>query len=120
MSVWQEVETGAGTATVARVLAERINEGAVENEKVKPRNLEAKVREVEGKVKIRNPNFKDSDQPPPAEETGSREMEHGLPCGGSGFFIIQGRAAGIGKIANNTGCHSIVMYMLKKFVADIF
>jgi len=49
-----EVETGAGTATVTRCLADHINQNAAPNDRVSDRSLLDKVRNVEGKRKIDN------------------------------------------------------------------
>ena len=49
-----EVETGAGTATVTRVLAEQINDGAVEGDRVSGDALRFRVRYTEGKDKCGN------------------------------------------------------------------
>lgn len=46
-----EVETGAGTATVTKVLAEQLNEGAVEGDKVSGDALRFRVRNTEGRRK---------------------------------------------------------------------
>lgn len=56
-----EVETGAGTATVARVLAEKINEDAAPQDRVTPKALQERVRTREGKdIKI---SERDNNQP---------------------------------------------------------
>lgn len=49
-----EVETGAGTATVTKVLAEQLNEGAAEGDKVSAKALDSRVRYHEGKDKVGN------------------------------------------------------------------
>ena len=46
-----EVETGAGTATVTKVLAEQLNDGAVEGDKVSGDALRFRVRNTEGRRK---------------------------------------------------------------------
>ena len=49
-----EVETGAGTATVTKVLAEQINEGAAPGDVVSANALRFRVRVLEGKRKSAN------------------------------------------------------------------
>ena len=49
-----EVETGAGTATVTRVLAEQINDGAVDGDRVSGDALRFRVRNAEGQRKSAN------------------------------------------------------------------
>lgn len=56
-----EVETGAGTATVTRVLAEEINEGAADGDKVSAKALDSKVRYHEGR---KSRHFADNSQNP--------------------------------------------------------
>lgn len=59
-----EVETGAGTATVTKVLAEQLNEGAVEGDKVSAKALDSRVRYHEGKDKVGNSgNLQNPDAP---------------------------------------------------------
>jgi hypothetical protein len=53
-----EVKTGAPTATVARALAEKVNEGAVEGDKVNGKALMFRVRNHEGRRKVANGNNK--------------------------------------------------------------
>lgn len=73
-----EAQTGAGTATVTRALAEKINETAAPADRVSGRALERRVNRNEGKdVKIPNRDNKthlsDPSQPPTIEvnrETG--------------------------------------------------
>ena len=52
-----EAETGAGTATVTRIIAEHINDGAAPGDEVKGHALNERVRQKEGlnDRKIRNP-----------------------------------------------------------------
>ena len=56
-----EAQTGAGTATVTRELAERINEGAVEGDKVSSGALKQKVMRHEGLISTYRTN-KNTDQ----------------------------------------------------------
>jgi hypothetical protein len=60
-----EVQTGAGTATVTRALAARVNEGAAPGDVVSGEALKERVRQREGlnNSKIRNPDNKPNDQP---------------------------------------------------------
>ena len=59
-----EVETGAGTATVTKVLAEQLNEGAAEGDKVNGNALRVRVQHHEGKTKCRIPaNEENPDAP---------------------------------------------------------
>ncbi len=53
-----EVKTGAPIATVARALAEKVNEGAAEADKVNGKALMFRVRNHEGKRKVANGNNK--------------------------------------------------------------
>jgi len=64
-----EVQTGAGTATVTRVLAERINKTAAPGDRVSERSLVDKVRNVEGKRIIDNVNNKQQSKPPESEQS---------------------------------------------------
>jgi len=52
-----EVECGAGTATVAKVLAEKINEGAAPGDVVTAEALEKRVKRNEGKVEKDESSF---------------------------------------------------------------
>ena len=45
-----EVETGAGTATVARVIADKLNEDAAPQDRVTPRALDRRVRRVDESI----------------------------------------------------------------------
>lgn len=51
-----EVETGAGTATVTRALADNINEGAADGDRVSGKQLQFRARYHEGKDKVGNSN----------------------------------------------------------------
>jgi phage N-6-adenine-methyltransferase len=63
-----EVQTGAGTATVTRALADRINEDAAPGDRVKGENLRARVRDAEGTLKRSNvPNNPQPQEPPEPE-----------------------------------------------------
>lgn len=53
-----EAETKAGLATVARALADKVNEGAAEGDKVNGKSLMFRVRNHEGKRKVANGNNK--------------------------------------------------------------
>jgi hypothetical protein len=55
-----EVETGAGTATVTKVLAEKINEGAVEGDKVSGNALRVRVQYAEGKKSAQSEHISQS------------------------------------------------------------
>lgn len=72
-----EAQTGAGTATVTRALAERINETAAPADRVSGKRLQDRVRYNEGRDKIGNSENKthlsDLEKPPKVEvnrETG--------------------------------------------------
>ena len=65
-----EVETGAGTATVTRVLSERINETAAPADRVSGKQLQDKVRYHSGVDKIGN-----SENKPPAETEPEQPVE---------------------------------------------
>jgi hypothetical protein len=57
-----EVETGAGTATVTRILAEKINEGAAPHDRVSSNALNQRVRQAEGlKMSERQNKTQDAD-----------------------------------------------------------
>jgi len=58
-----EAQTGAGTATVTRELADRINDGAAPGDRVKGRSLLDKVRNTEGKRKVDNVNNNPAPEP---------------------------------------------------------
>lgn len=64
-----EAQTGAGTATVTRMLSEKINEGAAPADLVKGRSLLDKVRNTEGKRNIDNVKNK----PEPKREVGNTD-----------------------------------------------
>lgn len=54
-----EVETGAGTATVTRVLADRLNDGAAPGDVVYGENLRGRARDKEGTKRTIGPNSED-------------------------------------------------------------
>ncbi len=72
-----EVQTGAGTATVTRELASRVNEGAAPGDVVSGEALRSRVENKEfGRLdKCRNPTNKPEPQAPPAPTTTTNQEE---------------------------------------------
>ena len=74
-----EVKTGAGTSTVTRVLARRINEGAAEQDKVSEGALQDRVRRNEG-VKVANRQNKTPDSETASSKRAKRPNKPAPPA----------------------------------------
>jgi len=77
-----EAATGAGTATVTRILAELINETAAPADRVTGKSLQDKVRYYEGKDKIGNSENKNPGPWPTCEECGEKEAAYDVRWNG--------------------------------------
>jgi hypothetical protein len=74
-----EVESGAGTATVTRALADRINEDAAPADRVKPENLRRRVRYQEDDIRTNCPNNPQPQHDPPEEKEEERPAVESKP-----------------------------------------
>lgn len=78
-----EVETGAGTATATRILAEKINETAAPADKVTSDSLRDRVRRTEGKkesgrtaqIKTKTPKVEPATEPPSIEKIAGNTLQ---------------------------------------------
>jgi hypothetical protein len=70
-----EVETGAGTATVTRHLADRINEDAAPGDRVKPENLRRRIRYQEDDIRTNCPNKPQPQHDPPVRKEQKEEQQ---------------------------------------------
>ncbi|GAB6096426.1 hypothetical protein JCM14469_26790 [Desulfatiferula olefinivorans] len=82
-----EVQAGAGTATVTRMLAEKVNEGAAQGDRVSGEALKQKVFRHEGVIGTNRTNNTPVKEPP-SPTTPTEQIRAGLR--GSGLMQRKG------------------------------